>query len=95
MGKVLWHTPMAVDGFLAGPGDALSRVFKRRLRQPADGKHVTVIGANIAEQWVGEGLRRNPGPPRAFAWETASASSKARVADVGTRTRSASGSGDN
>jgi dihydrofolate reductase len=27
MGKVLWHTPLSLDGFIAGPGDDMGWVF--------------------------------------------------------------------
>jgi dihydrofolate reductase len=28
MGKVLWHVTMSLDGFIAGPGDAMDWIFK-------------------------------------------------------------------
>jgi hypothetical protein len=28
MGKVLWHVTMSLDGFIAGPGDAMDWAFR-------------------------------------------------------------------
>lgn len=30
MGKVVWHVTMSLDGFIAGPDDAMEWVFEHR-----------------------------------------------------------------
>jgi hypothetical protein len=36
MGLVLWHVTMSLDGFIAGPGDAMDWVFRPRSGGPND-----------------------------------------------------------
>ena len=45
-GKVLWHVTMSLDGFIAGPGDAMDWVFKPTSGPDADVAEVLVtLGA--------------------------------------------------
>jgi dihydrofolate reductase len=40
MGKVLWHVTMSLDGFIAGPGDAMDWVFKNESGPSAEFEEV-------------------------------------------------------
>jgi dihydrofolate reductase len=45
MGKVLWHITMSLDGFIAGPGDAMDWVFDYTGPSPTADELLPAIGA--------------------------------------------------
>ncbi len=48
MGKVLWHVTMSLDGFIAGPGDAMDWVFRYAGPNPAVDEAIKTTGAVLA-----------------------------------------------
>ncbi|MGH3648711.1 MAG: hypothetical protein ACRDTM_16245 [Micromonosporaceae bacterium] len=47
MAKVFWHTTMSLDGFIAGPGGDMDRVFAITAPNPVGKRVVPTIGAIV------------------------------------------------
>ena len=48
MGKVLWHVTMSVDGFIAGPDDAMQWAFEHGAESPLGDEIKSTTGAILA-----------------------------------------------
>jgi hypothetical protein len=48
MGKVLWHATISLDGFIAGPHDAMEWVFDHAGPNPAAARVTAETGALLA-----------------------------------------------
>jgi hypothetical protein len=47
-GKVLWHVTMSLDGFIAGPDDAMDWAFQAGKPGPMGGEIIEATGAILA-----------------------------------------------
>lgn len=68
MGKILWHVTMSVDGFIAGPGDAMDWVFRHAGPNPVAEAVSGTIGAVLAGRRGYDASRRSGGELYGGAW---------------------------
>jgi dihydrofolate reductase/nitroimidazol reductase NimA-like FMN-containing flavoprotein (pyridoxamine 5'-phosphate oxidase superfamily) len=70
-GRVLWHTAMSLDGFIAGPDDAMAWVFEYDEPEPAVDRIMRRAGAMLIGRRTYEVGRRDRGEPSGEAYEGA------------------------
>jgi dihydrofolate reductase len=70
-GKVLWHTTMSLDGFVAGPDDSMDWLFDARLGASEPGSAVVhTTGAILAgRRWYDLSLTRENWAPYGGTWQ--------------------------
>lgn len=70
-GKVLYHVTMSLDGFIAGPGDAIDGVFNvpRAEPSPVAAEVIRTTGAILAGRHLYDlGISQSGGKPYGGAW---------------------------
>src|SRR5262245_45436530 len=69
-GKVIWHTTMSLDGFIAGPDDSMDWVFAEGLGPTEAGSAIIhTTGAVLAgRRWYDLSLKRENWEPYGGAW---------------------------
>ena len=70
-GKVLYHVTMSLDGFIAGPGDAIDGVFNvpRAEPSPVAAEVIRTTGAILAGRRLYDlGISQSGGKPYGGAW---------------------------
>ena len=70
-GRVLWHTAMSLDGFIAGPDDAMAWVFEYDEPEPAVERIMRRTGAMLVGRRTYDVGRRDVGEPSGEAYEGA------------------------
>ncbi|MEU1198099.1 dihydrofolate reductase family protein [Streptomyces sp. NPDC005813] len=66
--SVVWHTTMSLDGFVAGPDDAMDWVFDLTDRSPAGDRTIRTTGAVLAGRRTYETGRNARHRPYGGAW---------------------------
>jgi hypothetical protein len=62
-GNVLWHVTLSLDGFIAGPDDAMARAFEHGRPGPIADEVIEATGAVLAgRRGLDLGTRRGSGP---------------------------------
>jgi dihydrofolate reductase len=67
-GKVLWHVTMSLDGFIAGPDDAMDWVFEITDHSPMGDEVIATAGAILAGRRMHDGMPQPGAEPYGGAW---------------------------
>jgi dihydrofolate reductase len=68
VGKVVWHVTMSLDGFIAGPGDAMDWVFRYVGPNPVADEVIARTGALLIGHRTYRGAKTEAGKPYGGAW---------------------------